>query len=141
MNMTDKEEEIRNIAGQYGLQIIYAFGSRAEEACDFLKNRMEKLAAVPSDVDIAVKPGRSLTLAEKVEITLRLEDLFGVNRIDLIVLPEAPTFLALDAVTGELVYAVDDTLEAEYQLYVMRRAAELLPYERQKISQVLGVAR
>jgi len=30
------KEEIRNIASQYSLQIIYAFGSRAKEASDLV---------------------------------------------------------------------------------------------------------
>ena len=31
------KEQIRDIASQYGLQIIYAFGSRAKEALDLVE--------------------------------------------------------------------------------------------------------
>ncbi len=47
-------------------------------------------------------------------------------------------FLALEIVTGEILYAKDSSLEAEYQLYIMRQAADLLPYERMKEEIIMG---
>ena len=58
-------------------------------------------------------------------------------RVDLVVLSESPVFLSLRIVTGELLYTRDATFEAEYQLYIMRKAAELIPYERMKEKMVL----
>jgi hypothetical protein len=46
--------------------------------------------------------------------------------------------LGLEIVKGEILYAEDSTFEAEYQLYIMKMAADLLPYERAKISMILG---
>ena len=135
--MTELEKRLEQIAGEYRLQLLYAFGSRAKEAFQFLKGALDRLAPADSDLDIAVKTRQRLTVEEKVEIALALEDLFGVLRVDLIVLPEVPTFVAYEGVTGELLYAEDDTLEGEYQLYIMRKAAELLPYEEARIKFVL----
>ena len=42
-SMMKIKEEIRNIASRYGLQIIYAFGSRAKEVSDLAENRIEHL--------------------------------------------------------------------------------------------------
>jgi hypothetical protein len=36
------KEQIRDIAFQYGFQIIYAFGSRAREALDLAEGRIER---------------------------------------------------------------------------------------------------
>ncbi len=135
--MTNREKRLQEIAAKYYLEIIYAFGSRAREAFDFADGKIDRLAPTSSDLDIAIKAGKHLTVQEKVQISLELEDLFDVSRVDLIVLDEIPTFLALEAVTGDLLYARDDTEEANYQLYVMRKAAELLPYERARIKQAL----
>jgi two-component sensor histidine kinase len=132
------KEEIRNIVSQYSLQIIYAFGSRAKEASDLAENRIEHLPSTPADLDIGVKPEKPLTVEEKVKIAILFEDLFDVPRVDLIVLPDAPIFLALDIVTGEILYMQDSTYEAEYQLYIMRMAADLLPYERIKQRMIMG---
>ncbi len=132
------KEQISTIASQYGLQIIYAFGSRAKEAWDLVEGRIERSSSKPSDLDIGVKPERPLTVEEKVKIAILFEDLFDVPRVDLIVLPEAPISLAFEIVTGEILYALDLTHEAEYQLYIMRQAADLLPYERMKEEMVMG---
>lgn len=126
------KEEIKKIAHQYNLQIIYAFGSRAKEVLDVIEGRLDKISPKPSDLDIGVKSQRPLGVEEKVEIAILFEDLFNVGRVDLIVLSEAPPFLALEIVTGEILYAEDPTYEAEYQLYTMRKAADLYPYEKMK---------
>jgi hypothetical protein len=47
--------------------------------------------------------------------------------------------LALEIVTGEILYARDITYEAEYQLYIMKMAAELSPYEKMKKRMIMGV--
>lgn len=41
------------------------------------------------------------------EIALALEKLFGVKRVDLVVLPEADAFLSLDILRGEILYCRD----------------------------------
>ena len=97
-------EQISDIASRYGLQIIYAFGSRAKEASDLVENRIKHLPSTPADLDIGVKPEKPLTVEEKVKIAILFEDLFDVPRVDLIVLPDAPIFLALEIVTGEILY-------------------------------------
>lgn len=133
------KEQIREIASRYNLQIIYAFGSRAKEAFDLAEGKIERFSSTPSDLDIGVKPERPLTVEEKVKIAILFEDLFDVSRVDLIVIPEVPIFLALEIVTGEILYVQDPTYEAEYQLYIMRLAADLLPYERMKQEMIMGV--
>ena len=136
--MNKIKEQIRNIASRYGLRIIYAFGSRAKEVLDLIENRIEHITSTPSDLDIGVKPGKPLTVEEKVKIAILFEDLFDVSRVDLIVLPEAPVSLALEIVMGEILFMQDATYEAEYQLYIMRMAADILPYERMKQEMIMG---
>lgn len=132
------KEEIEKIASRYDLQIIYAFGSRAKEALDLLEGRIERFSSNTSDLDIGIKAKKHLNVDQKVEIALFFEELFNISRVDLVVLSEAPIFLALDIVTGEILYAEDPTYEAEYQLYIMRQAAELLPYEIMRERMILG---
>jgi len=132
------KEQVKDIASQYDLQIIYAFGSRAKEALDMVEGSIGQVSSKPSDLDIGVKPEKPLTVEEKVKIAILFEDLFDVSRVDLIVLPEAPVFLALEIVTGEVLYRQDSTYEAEYQLYIMRVAADLLPYEQLKQRMIMG---
>jgi len=136
--MPGMKEKIGQIAAKHGLQIIYAFGSRAEEAKEVVEGHIEKFSSTSSDLDIGVKPESPLTVEAKVEIAIFFEDLFHLPRVDVVILPEAPVSLAVEIVLGEILYARDSTYEAEYQLYIMRMAADLLPYERVKQKMILG---
>jgi predicted nucleotidyltransferase len=129
---------IREAAAAHDLQIVYAFGSRAAEARDFVDGRIPRMSPGPSDLDIGVKPARPLTLEEKVGLGILFEDLFDVPRADIVVIPEAPVSLAFRIVTGELLYARDETYEAEYQLYIMRMAADLEPHQKEMIRVTVG---
>jgi len=126
------------IAKKYDLKLIYAFGSRSREALRVVTGKQQRLLSAMSDLDLAVKSGRTLSLNDKIEITGEFEELFSVLRVDLVILQEARAFLALEIIKGELLYAENPLMEAEYQLYVMRRAAELIPYERMKQQMIFG---
>jgi predicted nucleotidyltransferase len=136
-NVNKLRREIKKLAGRYNLQLIYAFGSRAKEAYDFTRGKKAALQTSSSDLDIGLKSEQPLSVEEKVQIAVFFEDLFGVPRVDVVMLPEAPVMLALEIVQGELLFAEDDRYEAEYQLYIMRLAAELAPYERLKRDLIL----
>ncbi len=69
---------------------------------------------------------------------LALEDAFEVPRVDLVMLAEADPFLAANVVRGERLYARDTYLADEYDLYVLRRAGDLAPLERERIALILG---
>ncbi|ODS34361.1 MAG: hypothetical protein SCARUB_00492 [Candidatus Scalindua rubra] len=137
--MNKIRERIEKIAQKYDLQVIYAFGSRAKEVLRMVEEKIKRLSFESSDLDIGIKPRNVLTVEKKVEIALAFEDVFDVPKVDIIILQDAPVFLALEIVTGELLYAEDSNLEAEYQLYIMRKAAELIPYERMRQKMILEV--
>ena len=61
-----------------------------------------------------------------------IRDRFDVGRVDLVVLPEADPFLAVNVIRGERLFADDAYLADEYDLYILRRAADLLPLERER---------
>jgi predicted nucleotidyltransferase len=88
----------------------------------------------PADLDVGVleESGRLLSARERVHLSLALEDLFQVERVDLVVLAEVSAFLALDIIDGELLYVRDRDYLARYELYVLRRAGDLAPFERMR---------
>ena len=55
-------------------------------------------------MDIGVRPstGHQLDIREKVQLAIELEDLLDVNRVDLVSLPEADPFVAVNVIRGEL---------------------------------------
>ncbi len=139
--MSEARRRISALAANFGLQLIYAFGSRAKEALAFIDGEKRRLSVGAADLDIGIKPAKRLTVQEKVRIAQSLESIFDVPRVDLVVLPDAPAFLALEIVQGELLYAADETEEAEYQLYVMRRAADLYLFEKEHLNSLLRAHR
>ncbi len=135
--MSDRATALAGVCAQYGIEILYAFGSRGREVWEWLTGAAE-LSAGPSDVDLAVKPARELEVFEKARLAVAFEDLLGVNRVDLVVLPEAGAFLAANAIRGERLYAHDERWADEYDLYVLRRAGDLAPWERERRALILG---
>ncbi|MFX0202574.1 MAG: nucleotidyltransferase domain-containing protein [Candidatus Hodarchaeota archaeon] len=140
---TMEEKEIRHklklIVERYNLVAIYAFGSRAAEIAMLVKGKTVDARCAESDLDIGVQPARGVKLLakDKVRLAIELEDLFRVQRIDLVVIPEAGPFLALDIILGELLYCKGLDEQAEHELYILRLAGDLAYYERHRRSQIL----
>lgn len=126
--------KLATLCQAHGIQVLFAFGSRAREALELVDGRRGALADSGADLDIGVKPSGPLGIKEKVSIALELEELFGVARVDLVVLPEADPFLAANVIRGERLYAEDEHAAAEYVLYILRRAGDLAPLERERLS-------
>lgn len=132
-------KKLAEIAGKHHLSIIYAFGSRAKEVEALLRQGSCEPSAAGRDLDIAVLPEArtKLRVRDKAELALELEDLFGVSRVDLLVLSESDPFLAANAIRGERIFCKDTHAGDEYELYVLRRAGDLAPFERQRIRLIL----
>jgi hypothetical protein len=135
-----REKDLAAICREFSIAIVYAFGSRAEEAYSWIRNENEKMRSSCSDLDIGVlpMPGAHPSPKQKVELCIRLEDFFGVSRVDLVFLPEAPPFLASRIIQGERLYAVDEYQADEYDLYILRRAGDLMPFHRERLRLLFG---
>ncbi|RME32797.1 MAG: hypothetical protein D6793_10575 [Thermoflexia bacterium] len=138
--MSTRYLRLQQICESFGVDILYAFGSRAREARAWLEGDIPALAPAPSDLDIGVKPARGVRLSvhDKVRLAVALEDFFGVHRVDLVSLEDADPFLAAEIIRGERLYARDEDDADEYDLYVLRRAGDLAPLERERIALILG---
>lgn len=98
----------------------YLFGSRA---------RGDETEA--SDLDFAVLCNTALGLERMVELQDELERACG-RSVDLVDAARASPFLALDIVRGERIFERDGRRLDEFDLYVLRRAGDLAPFERER---------
>lgn len=133
--------KLSEIAKVFHLEIIYAFGSHAGDALKWLKDEQFLLSiSSTSDLDIGIKPAtkKKLPVKEKVHLAMALEDLFCVSGVDLVNLPEADPFLAANIIRGERLFSKDTYLADEYDLYILRRAGDLIPLERERIALIMG---
>lgn len=98
----------------------YLFGSRARGD-----------ATEASDLDLAVLSDGSLELEQLIELQDELEQACG-RSVDLVDAARASPFLALDIVRGERIFERDGRRVDEFDLYVLRRAGDLAPFERER---------
>jgi predicted nucleotidyltransferase len=140
LEMKNHHQSLKQICEQFGLLTLYAFGSQAKKIKNLVEGHKDALPLSSSDVDIGVRvlSVGKFSVTEKVNLALALEDLFGCKRVDLISLSEADPFLAAEVIRGERLFAHNEYEADEYELYVLRRAGDLAPLERERMVLVLG---
>lgn len=135
-------EQLGALCGRFSVADFYVFGSRAEEIAARLRGQPERVDVthVSSDIDVGVQPlpGTHLGADDIVRLAQELEVLFEVPRVDLVMLPGSKAFLALDVIRGELLYCADRDAQAEHELYVLRRAGDLAPFQKAREEMVLS---
>lgn len=141
--MNDLQIKLADICRRYGVTSLYVFGSRASE----IAARVAGVAGehvVPahpeSDGDFAVQIAEESDLRgfARGGLLMDLEELFELPRADLVVLNDVDPFIALEAVRGELLFFTDADVQAEEELFILRRAGDLEPFETERIRLMLA---
>jgi predicted nucleotidyltransferase len=138
-NTINAGEILKALARQYDLIAIYAFGSRAGEIAAFISGKANTADNPASDVDIGFLQarGQHLSMRDRMALTRDLEDALHADQVDLVPLSEANPFLALEIVRGELLYSAKPDEEAEYQLFILRQAGDLAPFQKERMRLIL----
>lgn len=84
-----------------------------------------------SDIDLGALFTERVELGEVIRLEHRFEEALS-RKVDLVDVGHCNAFLALDVVRGERIYAADPEALDHFDLYVMRRAADLAPFERER---------
>ena len=112
---------IRGVAeAESRIVAIYLFGSLADGT-----------ATLESDVDLGVLFDRPFGVASRAWLEARFSHVLDKN-VDLVDVGTCDAFLALSVIRGERLYCTDLDRCDEFDLYVMRRAGDLEPFERQR---------
>ena len=106
---------------------LYLFGSQATGE-----------AREGSDYDLGALFRHSPQVLDLVGLQGQLSEALGSD-VDLIDVGSASPYLALDVVRGERLYCQDPDACDAFDLYVLRRAADLAPFERQRRQMILGL--
>ena len=142
MRNSELRAELDALCSRFGLADMYVFGSRAEDVAARVRGEPDGVAVtrLSSDIDIGVQPlpGARLGGDDVVRLTQELECLFEAPRVDLVVLQGSKAFLALDVIRGELLYCSDRDAQSEHELYVLRRAGDLAPFQKAREELVLS---
>jgi len=137
--MSANIKSLNEICLHYGVAILYSFGSRAGEVAGLIEGMLSQLPESDSDIDIGIKFAEKIpSVRQKIALASDLEDFFRCRRVDLVLLEEADPFLALEIVRGTRLFALDEREADEYDLFVLRRAGDLIPLERERAALVMG---
>jgi len=135
--MVKAPEALERICREYDLLAVYLFGSRADEGLRRLEG--EEVSREGSDLDVGIVFRRiDFDVLVLSELQVHFEDLFEPLRVDLVPLQRVDALFQFNAIDGHRVAAPDSTAADEYELVVMRRAAELVPIERQLQIEMFG---
>ena len=135
--MNTRLQKIERLCKKYQIKALYAFGSRAAETLHVLEDEAFQFRESQSDLDVGVLTHSPFSIDDKVNLALELEDTFNLPHVDLLVLNEVDAFLAANIIRGERIYAEDSYLADEYELFVLRRAGDLIDFERERMATIL----
>jgi predicted nucleotidyltransferase len=141
--MKTYDQSIRELAEKYNVFCFYSFGSRSKEVQELVKGKRFESEQSASDIDIGVHYSNNYrpSFNDSIRLEQELEELFNA-RVDLVDVINARLYLALDIIRGELLYCNDEDAQAEYELFILRRAEDLAVYERERRRMILdGSAR
>jgi predicted nucleotidyltransferase len=135
----DRMRRLEEICADFGLLAVYLFGSRAADGIRRIGS--EQVATGGSDLDVGVFGRRGAIDARRLgTLQVALEELFSPLRVDLVPLDRVDALFQYAAVRGERVAAPDSTAADEKELDVMRRAADLLPFQRELEREEFGIS-
>jgi predicted nucleotidyltransferase len=135
----DRFERLHRACREFELLSIYLFGSRSDDGMRRLEG--QHVTGGGSDLDIGVF-GRSggILVRRLGTLQVRLEEVFAPLHVDLVPLDRVDPLFQFAAIRGERVAAPDTTAADEKELEVMRRAADLLPFQRELEREEFGAA-
>lgn len=139
MASTTRREALAAVCRAHGLLAAYLFGSRATDGLRLLDG--EAASAAGSDLDIgivATPPG--LDLDRLIATDLGFADLFAPLRVDVVPVDRVDSLFQLRVIEGHRIFTADSTAADLFELLVFRRAADILPYQRQREIELYGVS-
>ena len=134
-----RQQAFERLCRDNGLLAVYLFGSRADDGLKLLRG--EAVAGEGSDLDVGVVfPFGAGSLREVVRIEIELQEVLEPLRVDLVPLDRVDSLFQAKIIDGHRIFAADSTQANLHELLVMRRAADLLPQQRQRELELFGVS-
>ena len=134
-----KTEEIRSLAGKYGIVLIYLFGSKTEEGKRYLKGE----SIIPqeySDLDISIAFENAPSDPMKIHGALykELSDIFEPFHIDLLFLHEVDPIFQYEIIKGSRIYEKDEYYADDIEEMIMKKAEDLIFKKRVFNQEIVG---
>src|SRR5262245_12064630 len=129
MTTDERKTALENLLRRCAVAAAYFFGSRADDGLLWLAG--EAVDGSGSDLDVAVRfRGGLRDVLALSGLQVDLEDLFEPLRVDLVPMERVDALFQARAIDGHRIFAADSTEADFYELYILNRAADLLPFQR-----------
>jgi predicted nucleotidyltransferase len=134
-----KADEIQSLAREYGIVLIYLFGSMAEEGKKYLQGK----SITPddsSDIDISIAFENSPSDPMKIHGILykRLSDIFEPFHIDLLFFHEVDPIFQYEIIKGVRIYEKDKYYADDIEEMIMKKAGDLIFKKRVFNQEIVG---
>ena len=122
-------KRLREICQKYNIALVYLFGSQKENSFKLLNGEKVDIKDPLADIDVGIVFIHSIEdIPERYKIYSNIyndfEDLFLPYHLDLVFLQECHSVFQTEALLGICVYSISEEFKDEYEMMVLRRAAD-----------------
>ncbi|SFQ96971.1 hypothetical protein SAMN05660706_10294 [Desulfoscipio geothermicus DSM 3669] len=122
--------------------LVYLFGSQAQAGAKILAGEKIIIDDPLTDLDVGVVtegplPPPSQRYKFYAELYNEMEDIFKPLRLDLVLLEENHSVFQLEAIKGICVYQNSLEKRDDYEMMILRRAADFRPFLEKYLQEVL----
>lgn len=139
MTKDERQAALEGLLRRHDVAAAYLFGSRADDGLRRLAG--EAVDGGGSDLDVAVRfRGGLRDVRALSRLQVGLDDLFEPLRVDLVPMERVDALFQARAIDGHRIFAADSTEADFYELYILNRAADILPFQRARERELFGVS-
>ncbi|NMC59810.1 MAG: nucleotidyltransferase domain-containing protein [Candidatus Methanofastidiosa archaeon] len=125
----EKIEKLRDICQKYNIALVYLFGSQKENSLKVLNGEKVEINDPLADIDVGIVFSQDIeSIPERHKVYSYIyndfEDLFLPYHLDLVFLQECHSVFQTEALLGICVYSISEEFKDEYEMMVLRRAAD-----------------
>lgn len=125
----EKIEKLRDICQKYNIALVYIFGSQKENSLKLLNGEKVDIKDPLADIDVGIVFSQDIeSIPERHKVYSYIyndfEDLFLPYHLDLVFLQECHSVFQTEALSGICVYKISEEFKDEYEMMVLRRAAD-----------------
>jgi transcriptional regulator with XRE-family HTH domain len=125
----EKIEKLRDICQKYNIALVYLFGSQKENSLNILNKEKVDIKDPLADIDVGIVFSQDIeSIPDRHKVYSNIyndfEDLFLPYHLDLVFLQECHSVFQSEALLGICVYSISEEFKDEYEMMVLRRAAD-----------------
>ena len=122
-------KKIRDICQKYNIALVYLFGSQKENSLNILNEEKVDIKDPLADIDVGIVFSQHIeSIPDRHKVYSNIyndfEDLFLPYHLDLVFLQECHSVFQTEALLGICVYSISEEFKDEYEMMVLRRAAD-----------------